>query len=42
MAQALRVTLQTLQDSFEEAHDASVDITVTARCFWELRKRGEI
>ncbi len=27
---------------FEEAHDASVDITATAKCFWELRKRGEI
>lgn len=27
---------------FEEAHNASVDITATARCFWELRKRGEI
>lgn len=27
---------------FEEAHNAAVDITATARCFWELRKRGEI
>ena len=27
---------------FEEAHDASVDITATARCFWELRKLGKI
>lgn len=27
---------------FEEAHNAAVDITATARCFWELRKLGEI
>lgn len=25
---------------FEEAHNAAVDIEATARCFWELRKRG--
>ena len=25
---------------FEEAHNAAVDINATARCFWELRKRG--
>jgi DNA polymerase III epsilon subunit-like protein len=25
---------------FEDAHDASVDIAATARCFWELKKRG--
>jgi len=24
---------------FEEAHNAEVDITITAKCFWELRKR---
>jgi len=24
---------------FDEAHDASVDINATAKCFWELRKR---
>jgi DNA polymerase III subunit epsilon len=24
---------------FEEAHDASVDINATERCFWEMRKR---
>ncbi len=25
---------------FEEAHDASVDINATEKCFWELRKIG--
>ncbi len=28
--------------SFEDAHDASVDIAATSRCFWELRSRGVI
>jgi len=27
---------------FEEANDAAVDISATARCFWELRKLGKI
>jgi DNA polymerase III epsilon subunit-like protein len=27
---------------FEDAHDASVDIKITAKCFWELRKREHI
>lgn len=27
---------------FVEAHNATVDITATARCFWELRRIGEI
>ncbi|MEA3445712.1 MAG: 3'-5' exonuclease [Bacteroidota bacterium] len=27
---------------FDEAHDASVDITATEKCFWEMRKRGVI
>jgi len=27
---------------FEEAHNAAVDIEATARCFWELKKRGLI
>ncbi len=27
---------------FEEAHNASVDITACAKCFWELKKRGVI
>ncbi len=27
---------------FEEAHNAAVDITATARCFWELRRTGRI
>lgn len=28
--------------SFEEAHDAAVDIAATAKCFWELKKIGRI
>ncbi len=24
---------------FEEAHDASIDIKATAKCFWELKRR---
>lgn len=28
--------------SFDEAHNASVDITATARCFWELKRRNLI
>ena len=28
--------------SFEEAHNASVDISATAKCFWELKKLGKI
>ncbi len=27
---------------FEEAHDASVDIKATAKCFWELKRISEI
>ncbi len=27
---------------FEEAHNAAVDITATARCFWELKRIGKI
>ena len=27
---------------FEEAHNASVDIHATARCFWELKRLGKI
>lgn len=27
---------------FDEAHNAAVDINATARCFWELNKRGLI
>jgi DNA polymerase-3 subunit epsilon len=27
---------------FEEAHNAAIDITATARCFWELKKIGII
>jgi DNA polymerase III subunit epsilon len=26
--------------NFEEAHNAAVDITVTAKCFWELKRLG--
>ena len=25
---------------FEEAHDAAVDITITAKCFWEMKRLG--
>ena len=28
------------QSDFEEAHNASVDVSATVRCFWELKKRG--
>jgi DNA polymerase III epsilon subunit-like protein len=27
-------------ESFKGAHDASADIAATAKCFWELKKRG--
>ena len=27
---------------FDEAHDASVDINATEKCFWEMRKKGLI
>ena len=27
---------------FEDAHDALVDISITEKCFWELRNRGVI
>ena len=27
---------------FEEAHNASVDISATAKCFWELKRIGKI
>jgi DNA polymerase-3 subunit epsilon len=27
---------------FSEAHNASVDITATAKCFWELKRLGKI
>jgi DNA polymerase-3 subunit epsilon len=30
------------QTSFEEAHNAAADIQATAKCFWELRRIGEI
>ena len=28
------------RENFEDAHDASVDIAATAKCFWELKKLG--
>lgn len=28
------------QCHFEEAHNAAVDITITAKCFWELKRLG--
>ena len=27
---------------FKEAHNAAVDITATAKCFWELKRHGII
>ncbi|HMU99202.1 MAG TPA: 3'-5' exonuclease [Chitinophagales bacterium] len=30
------------QTNFDNAHDASADISATAKCFWELRKKGII
>jgi DNA polymerase III epsilon subunit-like protein len=27
-------------EAFKDAHDASADISATAKCFWELKKRG--
>ncbi len=29
-------------EGFEEAHNAALDIQATAKCFWELKKRGVI
>lgn len=29
-------------EDFDEAHDASVDISATEKCFWEMRKKGLI
>ena len=29
-------------EGFEEAHNAAIDINATAKCFWELKRRGEI
>jgi len=31
-----------LMESLEEAHNASVDIEITAKCFWEMKRRGII
>jgi DNA polymerase III epsilon subunit-like protein len=28
--------------NFEEAHNAAADIQATARCFWELKRRGKL
>lgn len=28
------------QTNFDEAHNAAVDITITAKCFWELKRMG--
>ena len=30
------------RSGFEEAHNASVDINATAKCFWELKRLGKI
>ena len=29
-------------EDFEDAHDASVDINATEKCFWEMRRKGLI
>ncbi len=29
-------------EDFEEAHNASVDINATEKCFWEMRRLGLI
>jgi len=29
-------------ENFEDAHDASVDIKITAKCFWRLKELGKI
>ena len=29
-------------EDFKEAHNASVDINATAKCFWKMRKIGLI
>jgi DNA polymerase III epsilon subunit-like protein len=28
------------REGFDDAHDAMVDISITAKCFWELKRRG--
>ncbi|MFA6923243.1 MAG: 3'-5' exonuclease [Bacteroidales bacterium] len=30
------------QTGFDEAHNAAIDITATAKCFWELKRKGKI
>jgi DNA polymerase III subunit epsilon len=30
------------EEGFDDAHDAMVDISITAKCFWELKHRGVI
>lgn len=30
------------KDDFKEAHNASIDVSITAKCFWELVKRQTI
>jgi hypothetical protein len=34
--------MKLFDEDFEEAHDASVDITACAKCFWELKRKGII
>ncbi len=29
-------------EEFEDAHDASIDIAITAKCFWRLKELGKI
>lgn len=34
--------IKLFNEDFEEAHNAAVDITACAKCFWELKRRGVI
>ena len=34
--------IKLFNEDFEEAHDASADISATARCFWKMKQLGVI
>tara|TARA_Y100000385_G_scaffold291752_1_gene371983 strand:+ start:2185 stop:2754 length:570 start_codon:yes stop_codon:yes gene_type:complete len=36
----LELHIKLFGEGFEDAHDALVDISITEKCFWELRNRG--
>jgi len=42
MAYPIRTTYKIFGEDFEDAHDALVDISITEKCFWELRNSGVI